>query len=369
MNGYKYAPVLFFAALFALDKIALIPGVAQAGKIDRTPLENMTDFAGVEMSRLRGEKLPVYSFFGTSRSEPFKYLGKDEIRSSSLISAAEKNDLMKASFATATIIRASENFVTLNGLMYLIREGKKPDLAVVEISPEMFNGNSPFNAHVNIQNNVIHRDVLRSCLPLLDGDDLREVQARYLFAMYGSRFRPEAVLRRAVFGSEDENYFVKLALNSTPSLQPLPANYLDYDRDRIPEEIYRIRFAGYAVLLQKDNILRNFVFSPEELRLVEEIITVSENNDIPLVLWMPRVHPLIQEIWKSSPFNNQKQRIVDLIKSRGVPFYDGNTDEGACRLFTDSSHLSWRCGPHLITQIQKLASGKYGTRVTQRALR
>ena len=353
-------PILLVCLILLVDKLALIEGVRKYGRADPTPLENILTFVRQKLSpRLRDDRRekPIVFFLGTSRSDIFRHLHPATIRETPFLTSEEKDLLLGMEFETRAILKASELFLQFALLEALLRDGARPDLVVLEVSPEMFNGGSPFHMRRYLRGDIFDYTLLWKSLDFLEGDLRKEAWTRFFSATYAFRFRPERALGNFLRGKEagDGGYAVSL-LDLYAALQPLPENLQDYEAENIPEKIFAERFRGYADYLERENVLMNYRHDPAEMGALLSILDMALAAKIPLVVWIPYVHPELERRWRKSPVYPE---VDGEIRNRGFPIFFGPKTRFECRYFTDSSHLSGRCTPYLMRQILKTAGEAY----------
>ena len=358
--------MIFTIGLFALDKLALIEGLRAYGRPEPTPIENILIHlrrVADELQKDEHEK-PVYVIFGTSRSDRFKNLHPDVIRSAPELTQAEKDELLNVRFETRAILKASEMFLQFTLLETMVRAGANPDLIIMEVSPEMFNGGGPYNMNLYVSNHIYDQTLLRKTLAFLDGRARYEAVKRLFFATYAYRFRPERALMNFFRGVRpaEQSHGASL-LGMFDPIQALPENYEDFEEDDIPPEVFEKRFEGYADHLEKANVLMNYRFEQAEYDAFVAILDMVREKNVPLVLWTPYVHETLEKRWRSNMNRENNPVYPELwpeIAERDIPYFNASAHDMRCRRFTDSSHLSARCSPYLMWEIVKTARARYG---------
>ena len=359
-----WLPLGLLVLIFALDKLALVPVLREAGRSDPTPNENIIHNMRALYRKAPTDK-PVLAIFGSSRSDIFKFLAPEEIERGLFLSPAEKRRMQALHFETRSVIRASELFLTYTLIENMLRE-RKPDLIVLEVSPEMFNKHSPFSMNLYIRNHVYDRPILRAALGFTSGDLRLEVIARLLFATYAYRWRPERAVMNLIAGERaaDEGRFVaQLLLDQQKNVEPIPEDYREYPEGDIPIDVFEERFQEYTDFLERSNILMNYRNDPDELRTLSAILELCKERGVPVVVWIPYVHPVLSRRWATTEYPELHPRVVAAIEAAGVPFFRGFAAKMECRRFVDSSHLSGRCAPYLMSRILETAVTGHGPAV------
>lgn len=355
--------ILLFALVFALDKLALIPVLREAGRDDPTPNENIIyHMRGLYRGAPRDR--PVIALFGSSRSDIFKFLAPEEIARGVELTGAEKEKLRGLHFETRSVIRASELFFAYALIENMLRE-RRPDLIVLEISPEMFNRNSPFNMNLYLRNHVYDRPILKAALGFTSGGLRMEVVNRLLFPTYAYRWRPERAIENLIRGrkASDARFLAMLLLERQKNVEPLPADYREYPLGEIPEDVFEKRFEKYTDFLKRENILRDYENDPDELRVLEAIFELARRHRVPLVAWTPYVHPILSRTWATTTYPEMAPELERVVAGSGYPYFRGFAYPMRCRRFVDSSHLSGRCAPYLMARILETAESKYGASI------
>lgn len=356
-------PLVLALAIFLLDKVALIPAVQAAGRPGPTPMENMVrsmdhffDLYREAVSAKR-EGRPLHIVFGSSRSEMFQNLTEKSIDATPFLDREEKQDLKRVYFEPRMAYKAADLFMEMVFVSHIVETGRRPGLIVLELSPEMFNRNSPSNINKYLYENIYPISDLAEFYPLLDGDLKREIRNRLLFASYAFRFRPERLLQRS---PGDSSSLAELLLVARQRQEEPPADFKDYNEGSIPPSVYKSNFLGYARYLRTNFVLRNYQFDSGEENSFYHILDISRKAGIPIVVWLPHVHPALDAIWSGTEFERAFPRIRNRIEKAGVPFLDARHLDIKCKWYVDSSHLSRRCAPYMMERIEEKAREVYG---------
>ncbi len=366
-NQILLFPLLLFLALFLLDKLALIPAVRNPGRPGPTPLENMVlsleeSFALYHsLQRAGKESRPYVLFLGSSRSEFFQYLDVSELRHSPFLRPEERARLTGLFFEPRYAYKAADIFVQLVFLDRILKKEELPDLLVLEFSPEMLNRNSPSNIQKYIYENILDPSFLWEIYPLLEGEEKGVVQNRLLFSSYAYRFRPEKALVNALTGKDpgQSGVLARALLKGRPVTRPIPGSYEEYPLEGIPAEVFQEKFIGYTRYLREEFVLRDFTLDRSERRTFSHILKRLESRGVKTVVWIPRVHPLMEREWERIGFPSLMEELRGEVKERGMAWYDAWQGELPCLRFVDSSHLSARCAPPLVARILGAAREQY----------
>lgn len=353
-------PVLIFLLIFALDKLATIPSIRKYGRPEYTPMENILVNLKRSIEDRRAGAKPLHVLLGTSRSDRFKYMTGGRIRLGDGLSQEDQKALLGIQFETRGVIRASEFLIQYVLIRKILEATRSPDLVILEMSPEMFNKNSPFGMSNQINDNIYSLPTLQGTLDFVSGKNFKEVRNRLLFHSYAFRFKPERAVERAISGKPaTSNNMAVFLLQSQKSIEELPDTYRDYHRDQIPEEVYQERFVGYTNFLKKENILMNYEFDRQEKDALFASLELLKKAKIPVVVWIPYVHPILSREWEKTDYVQFEPEILARLTKLQVPVHDASRNPPECIRFSDSSHLSSKCGPSLMADIQQTARSFY----------
>jgi hypothetical protein len=359
-SRYVTYPFFIFALIFLLDKIALIPPIWEAGRGPQTPIDNLVEslrshIEAYGQRKKSGESRPLVLFLGSSRSELFRHLTERSIRAAPSISERERKVLLSTYFEPRMAYKAADMFIQMLLIERLLEMRPRPDLTILEFSPEMLNANGPASIHRYIEESIFPLHQLYGFLPILQGEERREVLNRLLFASYAARFRPERLLGRLLDTdrSDGAQQFARAYLAGRPPVEEIPRSYIDYDSRAIPEEVYQERFLGYANYLKNDFVLKNYAIHPSELLSLYRILDLAAANELRIAIWIPPVHPVLTAYWNETEYPKRYPEIVAEIEKRGFPLIRGSSTGIGCSRFVDSSHLSARCATHLALDLLK----------------
>ena len=366
----QVVPVFLLLGVFAVDKIALIPSIRDAGRKPSTPMENLQYAIVLGRAAAAADPRPEFVVLGTSRTKAFRYLHPETIRRDPWVSDQERRRLLGIRFETGTVLPAAEMLVQMTYVREYLRQIPKPDLFILEVSPGMFNANSQNSMELFLAGQVYETGLLWQLAPLARGTRLAEVLTLVAFPSYSYGFRPENAIRNVLrgrdfrTGSEMAMKFITML----PRTKRIPAGYIDLPDVPEKSEAYRRRIEGHTEEVSRQ-YLRNFEFDTAELGLLSRIIDLARQRNVPVVLWRPRVHSHLMARTTKLGINEAFLRVEDLIRQKQAPYYSAAADSGfACRRFPDTSHLSARCQPYLMARILRAAEAAYGSRIfTKRA--
>lgn len=364
-NFKFFAPLGLLCLILLVDKLVLWPALRNAGRRDTTPMENIA----INLDRLL--KLEIYQkqshpdtyrapvfFLGSSRSEMFQAMDPELIRKASGLNPDTRTALLARRYETRGIVRAADAWLQYVMLDVIIRSQLKPEFVLIEMSPEMFNANSPYTVLNHIKSNVYDKELLWDLFSNSYGDVRKEAALRLTFLSYNYGLRPERVFRNLANGSD---YLASadgpvLLLSMQSSVKVLPPDYQDFRIDNIPPQDYKKRFVDYTNHLLKDNILKEYEFSPSEGQIFKLLVDRLKANRVKAIFWNPPVHPELARKRYKIITHLEIQTIIKKIKKSGYPYVKVDPENLNCKLWTDASHLSDRCAPQTMQYILHAAA-------------
>jgi hypothetical protein len=355
-NRLVYFPFLLLAVVFILDKVALIPSVAEAGKARSDEMEKYNQYVYTVIEQADPQR-PTIGVLGTSRSAIVRYITPGEIGKAPL-SSSQKERLRQNQFLNLTVF-GSDMFWQYSTMYYLLEKenfADRFDYFIIELSPLMINKARPLNItrdYLSLMN--MEPGFILHTLPFSTGSLRKELILRLAFASYSRHFSPfralETVLRR-VSGREkdprqarmEQYYFRVLTLGNAD----VPEDYVDYpEREGVPEKIYEERFRDFA-----RKAIPYYETDPDQLQSFFAMLDMLKRHDIPVLVWMPMPHPEIIDRYRSV-FEPQLPAIKKSISERGALFYDFRAEypDFPCKRFTDANHMSARCATLVVDRL------------------
>lgn len=355
-NRLVYFPFLLLAVVFIVDKVALIPSVADAGKARSDEMEKYNQYA-YTVIELADPRRPTIGVIGTSRSSIVRHITPNEIAKAPL-SDVQKERLRQNQFLNLTVF-GSDMFWQYSTMYYLLeKEGfaDRFDYFIVELSPLMLNKARPLNIardYLSVMN--MEPGFILHTLSFATGNLRTELLQRLAFASYSRHFSPfralETTLRRASGKEKDprqarmeQYYFRAMTLGNAD----VPTDYVDYpEREGIPEKIYEERFGGFA-----KRAIPYYETDPNQLQAFYALLDLLEKHDIPVLVWMPMPHPDIIDRYRSV-FEPQLPAIKERITESGALFFDLRAEYSGfpCKRFTDANHMSARCATQVVERL------------------
>lgn len=354
-------PLLLLALILVVDKLALIPGIQEAGRKPPTPMENLKHAISLTRAAAAADPRPEVVVLGTSRTKGFQHLHPSTIAKDTYTNQQAKKELLAIHFETGTILPAAEMLVQYVYLREYLRHSVRPRLIVLEVSPGLFNRNTNNNLELFFSGNVFDYALLLELATLVQPDRWPLIGTKVTFASYANGFRPENAVRNLLRG-RDYRHSAQMAIQLImlqPRTKIIPDDYTDLPEHPIPTKEYQSRIVDYTDYME-GLYLRRHQFDQAELALLGRIIDSCQKAGQPLMLWRPRVHPLLEQREQKLGITGDFAKVESLIRKKSVPYYDASADPTfACRRHRDSSHLSARCMPHLMHKILSHARVAY----------
>ncbi len=350
---YLLYPIGLLLFLLLVDKLAFIPGLREAGRVDAAPNEvrqAVLRQSCDELALLRKNEpeRKVVFVFGSSRSDPFYFTGPEEIQASPYLSASEKLRMSEYYFDARAQVDGGDLLMQLALLNTLIQtQDCRPDVIFLEVSPFMFS--TALNRE-RWYEYVSDRDLIRQGLAYLPGELRWDGLAQLLFESYRLQWKPEKAVANIVGNRHAKSAAEEAALLAmfTPVHRRLPPDYVDYPprAEGIPADVYAVQFEKYARLNVVLSVYRDFEANPAYRALFRLMMIVSRERDLPILLWTPKVHPTFVELVQDH-YDFERTYWPEhyaLIEAAGFPHFDARRRELRCERFFDSSHLGNQCG-------------------------
>ncbi|WCL50923.1 DUF1574 family protein [Leptospira sp. GIMC2001] len=337
--------------LFIIDKVSLIPSCYKTGRLDNTPIENISDaMRGIYLDKKKNlDSKKEIIILGTSRSDILSFLDNKSIESNPFIDTESKNMLLNYDFETRSIVKASEFLYHLYLFQTIVESGFKPELVIIEVSPESLNTNNPFHADFQFRTNIFPYRFLLELLPVADNTWRKDLYLYTLFPSVYYKFMPEKSLQKFIKGKDylSENNVIP-AYSFFPTTGTLPANHIDFEEFSFPETEYKKRILEYTEYLVSHNILKDFKISESEVAILDLLLAKIQKSKIPVVFWRPRVHSIYKQKQEESGAISADKIIQDKIEAYGYPYINLQNVDTKCNYYTDSSHISARCSPEIM---------------------
>ncbi|NCN08759.1 MAG: DUF1574 domain-containing protein [Leptospira sp.] len=361
-------PVLIFLIIFCIDKLSIIPSIQKLGRIENSPLENIANGVAKiykkkkienelqtkllkESSNLTDSKKSAV-VLGTSRSDILKFSERDFIQQSKFITQKEKEKLLQFEIETRSVVKASDFLYHLILFKNIVDSGYKPNLVIIEVSPETTNLNSPFHAKTQYTTNILKYQFLIELSQIAEKSWLKTVLTSVLFPSSYYKFKPEKAISNLIAKKDylSDNNVIE-AYEFFPATAALPTSYEDYEVKSFPLNKFQERIVDYSNHLHKDNILRNYQISTSELALFDLLLKEIKSSKIPVVFWRPKVHPYYYAIQMQEGLAEIDSLLENKIKEAGYSYINLQNTSMNCDFFTDSSHHSGRCAPEILSKI------------------
>ncbi|MCG9874550.1 MAG: DUF1574 domain-containing protein [Leptospiraceae bacterium] len=353
-----FLPISLFLFIFLIDKISIIPGIHELGRIENSPLENIADgVRRIYASKKLDKEKTIYNkktaiILGTSRSDILKFSSSDFIRDSKFISFDEKKMLLHYDVETRSVVKASDFLYNYFLFKNIKDSGFKPEIVLIEVSPETTNLNSPFHVSSQYSTNIIPYKLLLNLVTIAEKSWFKQVLTSAIFPSSYYKFKPEKAISN-FFTNKDylTNNNVIAAYEFFPSTTPLPTSYEDYRSDNFPPEKYQERILDYSNFLKQDNILRDYSISKSELALLDLLLKEIHESNLNVIFWRPKVHNYYYTMQLDSGLGKIDEIIETKIRNAGYPYINLQLTKMNCDYFTDASHHSGRCAPEILNKV------------------
>ncbi|TGL15502.1 DUF1574 family protein [Leptospira meyeri] len=349
---YLY-PFFILLSIFVIDKSVCIPQFREAGR--RAYKSGQNVLIGLpkvweEDKKRQSENTKVIVVAGTSRSDIFHEWEK--------IPVNKNTYQFPTYFETRSSIKASEYFLFYLMTKSMIESDFKPDVLFLEFSEEMLNENNIFSYKSKWQELMLHEDELIDIFPAFNFKFQREILMRLAFISYNYHFSPIQGISNLIKGktANDDTYFIALAsyLNKK---RPFNPKFVGIEIDNFTPQEYKDRIIDYSES-QKERLLPNYAFSETEYIFLKKIIQLAEEQNIPMVIWEPQVHPYYNQIRKSITggklFESLSPNLVSS-NSKNIRLISLNKGNTNCKTFLDSSHVSPICVPEIADKLLQTA--------------
>ena len=377
MNLYRHRflfyPLIFFIALFLLDKIFLLPEarnnfIQPGGMLYYSQRESQIRKLRAHLARKKpGEKILVV--FGDSRSFA---LGDYGFKMVGIHGVSVYN------FAGPQALPAYHAYLAGR----LFKGVNRPDYLLMGISPDGFNRQAGILASP-VMNHGLSREFIDEYRSQFPKADYKTYESSRRYALAGMGFSMKTLIVRAkntLFGSKKSGsiplpailaftrqYGVKMSPGDLAGIVKLLGGAAKNDLKRYSlknspqaEMLGRGRGAQYAWFgrasaekLKRDTdrlagvYFRNFTVASEQFFFLEETLRRARAANIKTLVFRPRVNPYLLEKFKQLPLAHDIWRRVERIsRSHGARALDLNrAPETSCSVFYDASHLSITCFP------------------------
>ncbi|WP_411823932.1 DUF1574 family protein [Leptospira sp. 'Mane'] len=354
MKKIYYYPLFIFLIVFLADKIVCIPSLLESGrrhyKAGQNVLLGINPVWNADKIK-QSNGTTTISMFGSSRSYLF-HEWKD-------IPLKENYFSKPFAIETRSIVKASDFLLNYLLIRSMEKTDYKPNLVVLEFSEEILNEKSPFTFKSKSEELILNSEELISILPYLEGEGRRNVIFKILFPSYNYRFQPLLAVSNLIKGKkiEEETLFVEMIALMNEK-QPFDPKNVGFPLNSFPKGDYQGRIIDYTNQLIKNDILRNYKYSPNEEGVFHAIIDYLEKNNIPTVIWEPEVHPYYLEKRKQITGGNHFQELKGKYiseTSKNIRTLSFVQDPLQCDVFVDASHISPVCIPEMSDRIFSVA--------------
>ncbi|XDD54392.1 DUF1574 family protein [Leptospira sp. WS4.C2] len=370
MKFKKFRILYLFLLFFAIDKLVLIPSVRAfltGEEVVNHFIESFKNLNADYLSDNRFQDKKKIWAFGTSRSFGFyQFVSLPYVQNSVYLSNQQKKELEHYKIYTFAA-PASNPLIYFTRFNQLMDQNYRPDFVFLEVSAFSFN-----------KNNLFYNFTLLEGMPLefaiahfneLPNDFAKDYFFSRLFSLSRYKISTKAISAH-LFGTKDES--MELFKNFLPAnaglnnplanefetktnredYPYLPNNFNDFKIYPNNDTDKYIKVPMFVDFLKKE-FYGNFSNNEVIFQFLSSIIDRSKKNNIPVVLWIPKVHKELNDFYLSASFYpNWKMKIQTLAEEKGIRFVDLN-EEGKiqCDYFSDAAHISGRCIPEVIANI------------------
>lgn len=372
-NIFLY-PIFLLLLVFLVDKIILWDPILRKGRRESTPLESIK----LGMDRIWEQKQnssnndKTVVFFGSSRTEGLRFLTKRAILDDSYLDRTSQNNLLRFQYEFRGAAKASEllyHYVLLKGLL---TSGYTPEAVFFEISPEMFNRNSPYHASIQFRSNSFPYSELIHLWDFAETDWKKEVASAIAFPSGHYQFSIGSFFSQTITGKDYltddmtvnlysalpsvQDYTGYIGLSETASDSVGGTNSNEGNNNSKPNSLdlkkhskdFQEKIVGYSHFMRDEFILQNYQFSPSEEKIFLEIVRMAQTAEFPIVFWRPRVHAYYQNILSEVGLDPVDEMVRETLQNNNLAYINLQKQNMRCDFFLDSSHLSPVCAPEAI---------------------
>lgn len=368
MKFNKFSLLLLFVILFVLDKLILIPPVKNllTDEVVGNPyIETLNNASGKYMEDAKYQDKKKIWAFGTSRSFGFYQFSTPIYnRNSSYISESQKKTL-DAYKIFAFAAPGSNPLIYYTRFNQLLDQNLKPDIVFLELSAFSFNKNNRFYNIILLEGMPL--DFAIKYFNELPSNFAKEYFFSRLFSLSRYKLSSKAVSTH-LFGSKDKNTELLKSFISSNAMTGDPFANL-FETKEIKEEVEYSPdkfndFQGkpatetdtYLKTIMMVDVLKkefygNFTHNKDNYEFLKQILVRCKKRNIPVVLWVPKVHKNLADYYESASFYPQwKSKIMEVAAETNSTFLDLNEPTKVrCDYFQDAAHHSGRCLPEVTT--------------------
>lgn len=347
---YKiYILVLLF---FAADKLLLLPGVSKMVIVRPDRPSNILAFDHEEVLAQAGRR-HVW-FLGTSRTVPFAFAPSDkDIEASPGLSNSDRAFLKTFHIHSFGLMGARAT-VFRHQVLYLRERGYRPDRIFIELSGMSLNRSDPGRKYYDFQYSP--DAFIISHMHRYGRAFLSEyiISKAFVSGLYPIRFQSEK--DRNDLAIMNKQLATRIDLVGDGQLHTRQGN--DRDEAAFPNPSLDPIFASYLQFYADSQMLSTFAIDPVEVENLEALIQDLQAEQIPIVLWRPRVHPHFHAKEQSTGAAQKYQAYMEELRKRfpRIPYLD--LQQGgplSCPFFSDPNHVSSFCYTPLALQLLRFS--------------
>jgi hypothetical protein len=337
---FIWIPIIFFLALFILDKLLLFPAVRKCcttNHIDLIYQDSLNDIIPhlEEMQRAKDSGKKIAVNFGSSMSFGYYFLSrsgsiKDREESDSNLVPSESSDwyILNLAYPTATAVT---HYVRFN---QLLDRRIKPDLIMIEFSP----------ATVNTKTVTLDEEIRNAMATDFVFSHLTEIPISHLWKNLSSRlilslrYHP-GISKVSGFNAEEiYNNIYLVTINNGEYNGPVSYSPGQESRER--------KFMDIMQLNVMKTLFMDYHFDKNLAGYMDSIIKRSSKEKIPLLLWNPKIHPSAQSIVYDRHNVAEWGKLIQNIENKVSLYIDFNDPNAIqCNQFIDTFHLGLSCFP------------------------
>lgn len=365
----KYLIQIFFLLYFLLDKLVLIPEIKYflTDSLKSNPYqETLDDIDPKEVGMFPVEGKKTAWAFGSSRSLPFYHVPNHVHTEVDRFTNLEEKSLVDSFEFFAFASPGSNPAVFFTRFTELLERGMSPDLLLIETSAFGFNKNNRYTKYAKLE--AISLPFVLKHLDSIPNEYVYDIITTRLFATLRYRISRKAIENNLSGKAKAEEAMIRLA---TMNLDNQLSDIFSRKSKEVPRVYSESEFKDFSPLeeesdelklkieISKKTIEKEFYnsFKQDESiwKFMEETLKKAKDRKIPVVLWIPKVHPELEKIHKKYKLEIiWKERLKNLANRYDAVLVDFESDEKLkCERFSDISHLSSRCYTELSSVLLK----------------
>ncbi|PJZ76016.1 DUF1574 family protein [Leptospira neocaledonica] len=368
----KYAIQIFFILYFLLDKLVLIPGVKYflTDSLKSNPYQETLDNSDPKeagMIPVEGKKI-VWAF-GSSRSLSFYHMPNSLHTKVDRFTDSREKSLVDSYEFFAFASPGSNPVVFFTRVTELLERNMRPDVLFIETSAFGFNKNNRYTKYAKLE--AIPFSFVYNHLDSIPYEYIYDITTTRLFATLRYRISRKAIeenlsgkakAQEAMLRLVTKNFDNELSDTFSKKSKEAPRVYTEKEfKDFSPldpeSDELKLKIAISKKALEKE-FYNAFEQDEAIWKFMEETLKKAKERKIPVVLWIPKVHPELEKIHKKYKLEIiWKERLKNLANRYDTILVDFESDEKLkCERFSDISHLSPICYTELSSVLLQKSS-------------